>query len=362
MRRAVGSWKARHDANAVMTRSLGWDIGGAHLKVALVEEGCLVAARQLPCALWKGLGELHQAADAALDGLPVADCHAVTMTGELVDLFPDRATGVAAILDFLAERIDAERVAVYSTDGAFLTLAEAKARPGNVASANWHATAGYLAATLGTGLLVDVGSTTTDIIPFRTGRIAAHGTSDSERLTTGELAYVGIARTPLAAVARHVPFAGRSVGVMAEFFATSADAHRVAGTLPEGADLHPTADGRGKTPAESRARLARMIGMDAAAAPEWAWRQLAQSFIRQQTRQIEEAIDLVLSETELPADALFIGAGIGRFLVAEIARRLGRTYRGIEEVIRLASPDLASRASDIAPAVAVALLLSASET
>jgi (4-(4-[2-(gamma-L-glutamylamino)ethyl]phenoxymethyl)furan-2-yl)methanamine synthase len=342
-----------------MTRTLGWDIGGAHLKVALLEDGCLVAARQLPCALWKGLGELHQATAAALDLLPVADRHAVTMTGELVDLFPDRATGVAAILDFLAERIDGQRVAVYAIDGTFLTLAEAKARPGDVASANWHATAGYLGARLGDGLLVDVGSTTTDIIPFRAGRIAARGATDIERLTTGELAYVGIARTPLAAVARHVPFAGKRVGVMAEFFATSADAHRVVGTLPEGADLHPTADGRGKTPVESRARLARMIGMDSAAAPEWAWRQLAQHFIRRQTRQIEEAVDLVLSGVELPAEAPFIGAGIGRFVVAEIARRLGRSYRGIEDVIRLASPDLASRASDIAPAVAVALLLPA---
>jgi probable H4MPT-linked C1 transfer pathway protein len=341
-----------------MTRTLGWDIGGAHLKVALVEDGRLLAARQLPCALWRGLGELHQAADAALDGLPAIDRHAVTMTGELVDFFADRATGVTAILDFLMERIGAGRVAVYATDGAFLTIAEAAARPAAVASANWHATASYLAATLGDGLLVDVGSTTTDIIPFRAGRIASRGVTDAERLATGELAYVGIARTPLAAVARHVPFAGRLVGVMAEFFATAADAHRVAGTLPEGADLHATADGRGKTPEESRARLARMIGMDAAAAADGAWRQLAESFIRHQTRQIEEAIDLVLSGNELPADAPFLCAGVGRFLVAEIARRLGRAYRGIEDIIPMTSPDLASRASDIAPAVAVALLLS----
>ncbi len=248
-----------------MTRTLGWDIGGAHLKLALVEDGRLAAARQLPCALWRGLGELDQAANAALDGLPTADRHAVTMTGELVDFFIDRATGVTAILDFLAGRVAAAPVSVYATEGIFLRPAEAKARPIDVASANWHATTRYLASTLGNGLLVDIGSTTTDIIPFRAGRIAARGTTDTERLTTGELAYVGIARTPLAAVARHVPFAGRSVAVMAEFFATSADAHRVAGTLPEGADLHPTADGRGKTPAESRARLARMIGMDEAA-------------------------------------------------------------------------------------------------
>src|SRR5438309_1570695 len=82
--------------------------------------------------------------------------------------------------------------------------------------------------------------------------VAARGASDAERLATGELVYTGIARTPLAALARELPFAGRRIGVMAEFFASAADMHRLAGSLPDGADLHPAADGRGKSLAESR--------------------------------------------------------------------------------------------------------------
>jgi probable H4MPT-linked C1 transfer pathway protein len=181
--------------------------------------------------------------------------------------------------------------------------------------------------------------------------------TDIDRLASGELVYTGVVRTPLAAVAQRVPFAGSEVGVMAEFFATIADAHRLLGQLPEGADFHPTADGRSKGIAESRARLARMIGMDAAAASDEAWRLLAEHFARRQLHQIEAAADQVLSAADLPREAPVVGAGVGRFLASELARRLGRPYRSFADAIAVASPDLASDACDIAPAVAVAMLL-----
>src|SRR5262249_53717565 len=161
--------------------------------------------------------------------------------------------------------------AVYTTAGELIGANRARSDPARVASANWHATAAYLGRRLGEGLLLDIGSTTTDIVPFRAGRVAARGLTDAERLATGELLYTGLVRTPLMALARTAPFAGRAVGVMAELFATIADAHRLAGTLPENGDLHPSADGRGKSLPESRARLARMIGMDAAEASDAAW-------------------------------------------------------------------------------------------
>jgi probable H4MPT-linked C1 transfer pathway protein len=179
-----------------------------------------------------------------------------------------------------------------------------------------------------------------------------------ERLATGELVYTGVVRTPLAAIAPEVPFGGQRVGVMAEYFATAADAHRLAGTLPEGADLHATADNRGKSVPESRARLARMIGMDAGAASESAWRGLAEAFIRRQIASIEVALERVLSGSDLRAEAPVIGAGTGRFLAAEIARRFGRPHRDFGDSITATKPELCSLASDIAPAVAVALLLS----
>jgi probable H4MPT-linked C1 transfer pathway protein len=338
-------------------RIYGWDIGGAHLKLALVENGRLAAGRQVACALWRGLDELRNAAASALAGLPAAERCAVTMTGELVDFFPDRATGVASILETMAEFVPPASVRVYAADGAFLSAEAAREVPGRVASANWHATARLAARTLQEGILVDIGSTTTDLVPFRRGGPDARGMTDAERLATGELVYTGVVRTPLAAVAREIPFAGRRIAVMAEFFATIADAHRLLGSLPSDADLHATADGRGKGIAESRARLSRMIGMDAADAPDAAWRELAGAFVRAQTRQIEAGLELVLSASHLGGDAALVGAGIGRFLAAELARRLGRPYRSFEDIVPVAAPELASVAAAIAPAVAAAMLL-----
>jgi probable H4MPT-linked C1 transfer pathway protein len=340
---------------------LGWDIGGAHLKIAATAAGRLGAARQVACPLWQGMDELRRAAATALAGLPSAEHHAVTMTGELADLFPERASGVRAILDTVAELAPAVPLHVYGTGGEFLSAAEAKAAPDRVASANWHATAQLVARRTPHGLLLDIGSTTTDIVAVRAGRVAANGVTDAERLASGELVYTGIVRTPLAATAALVPFGGRRVAVMAEYFATAADAHRIAGTLPEGADLHPAADNRGKTEAESRARLARMIGMDAGDAPDAAWGELADAFVRSQLRRIEESAELVLSAARLPRDAPIVGAGTGRFLAVEIARRLRRPYRGLDEMMETSDAALAASGADIAPAVAVALLLGASE-
>jgi (4-(4-[2-(gamma-L-glutamylamino)ethyl]phenoxymethyl)furan-2-yl)methanamine synthase len=341
-----------------MTGVAGWDIGGAHLKVAQIADGTVVSAVQLPCALWRGLDELRHAVAAALAGVGAVERHAVTMTGELVDLFPDRATGVAAILDVLAGFVPAAAISVYASDGGFLTATSAKADVEHVASANWHATARYLASHVRGGLLLDIGSTTTDIVPFSEGRVRANGMTDVDRLASGELIYTGVVRTPLMAIAQEVPFGGRMVGVMAEFFATAADAHRLAGTLPEGSDLNATADGRGKSPEESRVRLARMIGMDASAAPQSAWRRLAEAFIRRQCTTIEVALDRVLSSTDLREDAPVIGAGVGRYLAAELARRCHRPYRDFGDTIATSSAPLRSLAADIAPAVAVAVMLS----
>jgi probable H4MPT-linked C1 transfer pathway protein len=338
----------------------GWDVGGAHLKLAVLEAGRLATARQLPCPLWQGLEELRQALKRALDGLPPASRHAVTMTGEFVDLFADRASGVVAILGVLGEFMPRAGISVYGTQGEFLTADVAEGAVERVASANWHATTTLAARALQDGLLVDIGSTTTDLVPFRGGAPRACSLTDAERLTTGELVYTGIVRTPLTSIAREVPFGGKRLGVMAEYFANAADAHRLTGTLPPDADLHPTADGRGKTEGESRTRLARMIGMDAAAAPQAAWELLADAFVRRQIRQIEEGIELVLSAAELPRTAPLVGAGAGRFIAAELARRLKRPYTAFEEIVAVATPELGSMAADIAPAVAVAMLLATS--
>lgn len=335
---------------------VGWDIGGAHLKLARVRDGAVLALRQVPCSLWQGVDRLAAAMEEGLAGWPAPDRHAVTMTGELADIFRDRAAGVRAILATVAQRVDRAAIAVYAGDGAFLAAEGAAESPERVASANWHASAKLAAMQIPDGLLVDIGSTTTDIVPLRGGAVVAHATDDAGRLACDELVYRGVVRTPVMAVVRHVEIGGARSGVMAEHFATMADVYRLTGELPAHADQHATADGRGKSLPESAARLARMLGRDASTAPDETWRALARSIAEVQLQQLQDAAERVLSAAALPAAPL-IGAGVGRFVAQALARRLARPYRGFESLIAAADAAVAAAAADAAPAVAIALLL-----
>jgi probable H4MPT-linked C1 transfer pathway protein len=152
------------------------------------------------------------------------------------------------------------------------------------------------------------------------------------------------------ALGRRAPFQGAWTPLACEYFASSADLYRVLGELPEEADQLPAADGREKTPQASRARLARMVGRDAADATEAEWRALAAYFAEAQLRTIEDAARLVASRTGLPP--VVIGAGVGRRIAARLAGRLGAAYRDFAELIG-ADPGWAA---NCAPAVALALL------
>ncbi len=335
----------------------GWDIGGAHIKVVQVDgAGCLRRAIQRPCTLWRGLEHLETALAALDDELLGSALHGVTMTGELVDLFADRAEGVGRLIEAMQAHYPGGRLRFYAGEAGFLSPHGAAAAPRQVASANWHATARYLAEACGAGLLVDIGSTTTDIIPFANGKVRAAGYTDEERLVVEELVYTGATRTPVMALAASVPFGGARQRLMAEYFATAADVHRLTGELPEDADQHPTADGRGKSEGESAARLARMLGRDLDSAGMAHWQHLARHLAERQRRLIQDAIERVLSRATLPEEAPFIGAGVGRFLLPELARRLGRGCRDFAELMR-GEAGLREWAARAAPAAAVAALV-----
>jgi (4-(4-[2-(gamma-L-glutamylamino)ethyl]phenoxymethyl)furan-2-yl)methanamine synthase len=331
----------------------GWDLGGAHLKVAqATPDGRLVAVLQIPCRLWLGMDEFARALIEARGQLQPARRHGVTMTGELVDLFADRAEGVARLGQAMAAAFPDDDIRLYAGDKGFVGAADDWR---SIASANWHASARFVARSRPSALFVDVGSTTADVVPVHGGRVDTIGYTDDERLISEELVYTGVTRTPVMAVADTVPFAGQRQRLMAEHFATMADVHRLTGELPEDADQLPTADGRGKTPEDSARRLARMLGRDLGPATVEDWRRLALHLAERQRQMLQSAIDRTLSRGVLGADAPIVGAGIGRFLPCEAARRLRRPYVDFAELVRgeSAAREWAARC---APAAAVAIL------
>ena len=268
-----------------MADTWGWDLGGAHLKGACWRGGRLVDVAQWPCPVWQGLPTLQAALQQALARWPAAHGgrHALTMTAEMTDLFSDRADGVRQLSRLMQDTLGGD-LAVYAgpADAAgparWARAADAGDQWARIASANWLATAQHAAAVLGDGLLIDIGSTTTDLIRLRGGQPDTASLSDRDRLAAGELVYQGVVRTPVCALAQHVRLQGRRLSVMNEWFATSADLYRVTGELDEAHDQQPAADNGAKDRAGSLARLARLVGCDRRDASDADWLALAQQW------------------------------------------------------------------------------------
>lgn len=338
---------------------MGWDVGGANLKVSWLDaNGRLSGVRQEPCALWRGLPHLHAAMDAMLHSQPlrIPVAHAVTMTGEMTDLFDNRNKGVCTLVDALSQHLGNRRLGFYAGTAGWLSALAVKTRPQAAASFNWHASAQALANRMDAALFVDIGSTTTDIVPVRDGHVVAQGMCDSDRLALGELVYSGVVRTPLMALAPSAPVAGRNIPLMAELFATTADVYRLLGWLPDEADQHDTADSAPKTMRASRQRLARMVGCDAQDQPDSVWDALAMWFADTQLDILERASRQVLAVSDLPDDAPLVAAGVGSFVAERLAHRLGRQVWHYAVAVGLSGTAYAHWASWCAPAVAVALL------
>jgi probable H4MPT-linked C1 transfer pathway protein len=338
---------------------VGWDIGGAHVKVAALDSHSrVVAALQLPCALWRGFEQLESALQQALAALPGGAAkahHAVTMTGELADLFADREDGVRRIVEALQRRCDAAQLRVFAGERGFLDAPQALKVPASVASANWLATAQLIAGRIGEALLVDIGSTTTDLVAIHDGRVGATGRTDFERLVSGELVYSGVVRTALMAIADAIEFEGLRVPLMAEQFATTADVYRLTGELDERCDQHAAADGAEKTPQASARRLARMIGRDAHQRALETWRTLATSFRVTQLERIRRAAQQVLLRAAVAPAGVLVAAGSGAFLVPELARALRRPAITFARLV-VSNLDDPTLIGVCAPAVAVATL------
>jgi probable H4MPT-linked C1 transfer pathway protein len=244
---------------------------------------------------------------------------------------------------------------IYAGRAGFIAPADAAKHVDDIASANWFASASVVSRAIGSSLFMDMGSTTTDIVPIVNGTIATRGYTDAERLATGELVYTGLVRSILMATVDRAPFAGGWTELIHENFANMADVHRILGSLPDGADQMVSADGRAKTIAASQARLARMVGRDVDDADTPAWIALAQYFAEAQIRAITDGGMLVLSQGQVPADAPVVAAGIGAGLLQEVARRLSRDCIEFEALID-AAPSVHTTVSSVAPAAAVAIL------
>src|SRR3954451_14663308 len=288
--------------------TLAVDIGGANTKAAWLH-GTSLRTVSRPFEVWRDREALTAVLREGAAEAAEADAVAITMTAELSDAFRTKREGVAFVLGAAEEALGDRPLIVLTTTGELVSMSEARAQPGDVAAANWMATALAVADAHPDALLIDVGSTTADIVPIAAGRVAASGHNDLERLLAGELVYTGVLRTNLAAIAPRVPVRGEWCPVSSECFAISADAHLVLGRLaPETYDC-PTADGRPATVAFARERIARLVCSDADQLDAGEIDAIAAFLGGEQLRQIDEAAHRV--QRPLPPQAPVVAVGAG---------------------------------------------------
>jgi probable H4MPT-linked C1 transfer pathway protein len=341
---------------------VGWDIGGAHVKAVIVnDKGVVIQVLQYPCLLWQGLQELQTAANWILKQLsPHPVRHVMTMTGELVDLFDSRWQGVQQIIQTMEGCLKGRGapLSIYAGEHGFLMAQEITVQNfASVASANWLASLSYVAGKIESGLFVDVGSTTTDVLIFKDTKIRVVGRTDFQRLCSDELVYTGIIRTPVMAIAGRAEFNGQQVNLMAEYFASMADVYRLTGELIEAHDQMPAADGGVKSISGSTRRQARMIGCDYNDSSQQQWQQFAVTLREKQLDKICLACERQLSRGLLAGQAVVIGAGTGRFLVRDVAKRLDFDYVDFADLFHSQKDSQELNVADCAPAASIAHLV-----
>jgi (4-(4-[2-(gamma-L-glutamylamino)ethyl]phenoxymethyl)furan-2-yl)methanamine synthase len=284
---------------------LGLDIGGANLKAAHTSGRAL----SVSFPLWKNPAALPDALRRLLEAMPPTEALAVTMTGELCDSFENKRQGVLTILDAVSAIAGSTPVRVWRTDGRFVDVSAARAAPLQAASANWLALATFAGryAPKGPSLLIDIGSTTTDIVPLLDGRPMPKARTDPDRLRSSELVYTGVRRTPLCAVLGGYDLA-------AELFATTLDAYLLLDLVPEDPADTNTADGRPATKAAAQTRIARMFCADLETSTADERRCYAENIMHQQMMMLGTAFNRVARRLPaLPQTILF--AGEGEFLI-----------------------------------------------
>ncbi len=288
---------------------IGIDVGGANVK--LVDDD---GVHLHYCPLWEGapLVELLQAYKK-----PGQDRAAVVMSGELADCFSSKMEGIAFIVSTIKTVFpDAW---FYGMDSHF----HREPVP-ELAAANWLVSADFLRARYPASVLLDIGSTTADIIPLADFN-SLTGLTDLKRLQKGYLRYTGMLRTPVATLISSVRLDGIETPVSTEYFASTADVHLVLNHISPADYVCDTADKKEKTRASALRRLARVVCADLEEIGEPGAMQIAQqcwdrqrTLIGDQVRQVSResgATDVIVAGIGAPLFARECG---GRDLTLEL--------------------------------------------
>ncbi|KZX14973.1 hydantoinase/oxoprolinase [Methanobrevibacter cuticularis] len=332
----------------------GFDIGGANTDLAIVDfdhkgeiKNITSDFEYLP--MWSNkedLGDTLLNLIERLDNVDSLDGIGISMTAELVDAYSTKEEGVLDIAKKVKDIFDLP-IAFIGINGV-LSFNELKNNPLEIAAANWIATAQIASKISSNCIFIDIGSTTTDIIPIKNGKECAKGRSDFERLGTGELVYTGTLRTDLATFVDEIPLKKNNYTVASELFAISADVFRVLGKITEEDYVCNTCDGKGKSIKESARRISRILCADLEMLSMDEIIEISKYIHEKQVKQIAIGLKKVSERENLD---LIITTGLGKdILGSKAAKQLNLNIKSMNDI-------LTDEECVVAPAIGTAILL-----
>ena len=244
---------------------LGLDIGGANTDCTIIElknnEIISMKNDREYFPMWKNNTQLLECLHKLTENDPDIDVICVSMTAELADGYTSKKEGVLDISHQVIKVFN-EKIVYFVTFDGLKTYTELQKNPLIAAAANWIGTSEVIKYIEKDCIFMDIGSTTTDIIPIKNHKEYASGHTDLERLSTGELIYTGMLRTNLTSIVHTVPIHNKNTRVSSELFSITADVHRILGNIEENEYTCPTPDGNKKDIISCKRRLARLVCAD----------------------------------------------------------------------------------------------------
>jgi probable H4MPT-linked C1 transfer pathway protein len=344
---------------------LGLDIGGANIKAALIKtkKGKMIELKShleyFP--IWKfkknQLSVRLRSIKKRLTKSIKLDSLGVTITAELSDAFFTKKEGINHVLDSILNVFDSTPKYILNVEGNFISIEEAREQYLKVASSNWIATGWMISQLITNCIVIDVGSTTTSIIPIIDGKIVAKGMTDLEKLANGELVYTGSLRTPIAAIVNWIPVRKKMTRVSSELFSQSGDVHLLIGNIDKKDFTTETVDGRGKSKKEAAGRLARVVCADTDMLNEQEIIKMAKFVYQKQIDQIYNGLKQVLEENNLKDKVnSIVLTGLGRnFLARKAAEKV--SFNNIIDFGELMRTREGVNPAVISPSIGVALMV-----
>jgi len=350
--------------------TIGLDIGGANTKLALCEgkgpgatDGIeLLHAESKYFPFWQEMNS-YSTFIAKLLSPYAADLCVITTTAELADCFPGKRDGVNFVLSpFLEPHRSIRETKVFLSSGRLVSIQEGLSKPGLVAAANWLAPSLLVASKFDQAIFIDVGTTTTDIIPILRGAPAVSDPTDRGRLTNNQLVYTGSQRTNVATLVHHIRLSGQRIGVAAESFATTADVNLILGLLRPSEVSSPASDGGEISREGAMRRLSRVICCDLESLSTSEVIEMATFIHSAQVRRIADSISTLLAKNGLDTDTPCVLAGSGELALARPAceaagmRSVLSFSAFLENNLSVHVRPPTSSSSNCAPAVSLAVL------